>query len=1306
MATRSLQRRLAVSRMTFVVALAGCLAVSGGAAAADVKADARAILDATGVKGGLIVHLGCGDGRLTAALRANDSYLVHGLDTDAANVDKARKCAAARELYGAVSIDRLAAAQLPYIDNLVNLVVAEDLGKVPVAEVMRVLCPNGVAYIKGKKTVKPRPKEIDEWTHYMHDAGGNAVAHDTVVGPPRRVQWVGSPRWARHHDHMSSVSAVVTSGGRVFTIFDEGSRASILLPPKWTVIARDAFNGTILWKRPIAKWYTHMMRLKSGPAVLPRRLVALGDRVYVTLGIDAPLVALDAATGETVHTYKDSEGAQEVILSDGTLLAVVDDRPEAKVQNAAVWAVAKRRVTAFEAVSGKLLWKLATPVLPMTLAADGDGVYFHDGQKVIALDRATGRRKWTSKPLARWNKLTSYYGATLLVYDGIVLFSGGAKMIPHRGGKDTMAALSAETGKELWTADHPPSGYQSPEDMFVAQGRVWVHATTSGGYTGKVTGHNLKSGKVEVEFLPDVKNYWFHHRCHRGKATDKYLLSSRTGIEFIDIARKHWDINHWVRGACLYGVMPANGLIYAAQHPCACYPEAKLNGFNALAPAGGTTRETASGPASGRLEKGPAYGKISNLKSQISDDDWATFRHDALRSGRTASAVPAAGLKNAWRTKLGGRLTALTLAGGKIFVASIDTHTVHAIDSQTGKPAWQYTVGGRVDSPPTIWQGRVLFGSADGYVYCLRATDGELAWRFRAAPQDKRTVSYEQVESVWPVPGNVLVQDNVAYCVAGRSMFLDGGLRMLQLDPRTGRKIAETVMDHRQPGTGKDIQDRIQILNMPVGLPDILSSDGTHVYMKSQVFDMKGKRLDLGPHSGNPEGQGSVQQGPTAHVFCPSGFLDDSWWHRTYWVYGRSFAGGHAGYYQAGKFAPAGRILVFDDTTVYGFGRKAKYYRWTTPLEHHLFADTMGVPRSAKGAGGGKKRRTPAKSRGGPWVSVANTENLDPTGKPLAVEAWVRADKPGGVIVARGGPAQGYALILNGGKPRFVIRSDNEISFVQADRKVVGKWVHLAGVLTKDKKLKIFVDGKLAAAGKAAKLIASEPKQAMEIGADAEGSVGDYPTPFALSGLVDEVRVFFGTVTDAEVAAHSASAGKVAAKDAKLVLCLTFDGGKATDLSGLKNHGQMGALKADKGKFGDAVKLGAAGGKGKGKPKGTNRSAPGTGLKHKWAHDIPLWPRAMVLADKTLFIAGPPDIVNEDEVHRRMGEPGVRKKLAEQDAALLGAKGAALWAVSTEDGTKLAEYTLDFLPTFDGMIASGGRLYLVTKDGRIVCMSK
>ena len=92
--------------------------------------DAEQILSATGVQGGLIVHLGCGDGKLTAALRAGDGYLVHGLDADRANVARARAYVESLGLYGDVAIDEWVGPALPYADNLVNLLVAEDLGEV------------------------------------------------------------------------------------------------------------------------------------------------------------------------------------------------------------------------------------------------------------------------------------------------------------------------------------------------------------------------------------------------------------------------------------------------------------------------------------------------------------------------------------------------------------------------------------------------------------------------------------------------------------------------------------------------------------------------------------------------------------------------------------------------------------------------------------------------------------------------------------------------------------------------------------------------------------------------------------------------------------------------------------------------------------------------------------------------------------------------------------------------------------------------------------------------------------------------
>jgi len=323
------------------VALIACLSVWTSEASAD-PATARDILEAAGVKGGLVVHLGCGDGKLTAGLCATDSYLVHGLDTDAANVEAARKHIRSQGLYGRVSVERLPGKRLPYADNLVNLVVAEGLG--PGApgmdEVMRVLCPNGVVVVRsaavrrsgadaltGTLRTKPRPKEIDEWTHYLRDAGGNPVAQDTVVAPPRRLQWAGSPRWARHHDHMASMTSLVSANGRLFYIFDEGPAASIQLPSQWRLIARDAFNGTVLWKRKIDRWNTRQWPLKSGPAHLTRRLAAVGGRVYVTLGLEAPLTALDAASGQTVLTYPGSERTREILVPDGMVVALVGLEP-------------------------------------------------------------------------------------------------------------------------------------------------------------------------------------------------------------------------------------------------------------------------------------------------------------------------------------------------------------------------------------------------------------------------------------------------------------------------------------------------------------------------------------------------------------------------------------------------------------------------------------------------------------------------------------------------------------------------------------------------------------------------------------------------------------------------------------------------------------------------------------------------------------------------------------------------------------------------------------------------------------------
>lgn len=927
-----------------------------GVSASPQDGEARRILDLAGVKGGFVVHLGCADGAVTAGLRAGEAFQVHGLDRDGKNVDRARDHIRSKGLYGPVAIDRLAENRLPYIDRMVNLLVAEDPGGIPMDEVLRVLAPRGVALLKKDgawtKTVKPVPAGIDDWTHYLHGPDGNPVATDTEIGPPSHLQWLGSPRWSRHHDRMASMSALVSNQGRLFYVMDEGSRISILLPPKWRLIARDAFNGVILWKRPLADWQSHLWPLKSGPTQLARRLVAEGDRVYMTLGYSSPLVALDAASGETVRTYDATRATEEVLVSNGTLFALVNEGEmelsafapklsvgdQARVATEYVWNKKPRRIAAIDAAGGRTIWSHTGIVAPLSLSADAKRIYFHDGDRVVCLDRADGRQLWAETAGTR--PATPFHqGVRVLVTGDVVLCKGTDRKL---------RAFAAETGKELWTTPAPPGGYQSPEDLLVVDGLVWTAPTTGTKDSGIFTGRDPRTGEVKIEFPPDARTYWFHHRCYIAKGSGKFLLTSRTGLEFVDPKEKHWTIHHWVRGGCLYGVLPANGLVYAPPHNCACYPEAKLFGFNALAGPSSTRDVGRNVPEEGRLEKGPAY---DDPLEAAATGDWPTYRGDSARSGFTKAPI-SADLAPSWTATLGGRLSALTAAGGRLYAARIDEHQVVALDAATGKTAWTFTAGGRVDSPPTLWRGRAMFGSADGWITALRASDGALAWRYRAAPRDLRHMVHEQLESVWPVPGSVLVENEVLHATAGRQAFLDGGLRYLRLDARTGKRLSETELNEKDPETGANLQERIKTLQMPVGLADILSSDGKQVFLRSQKFSLDGQRLGTGPNSGDAVENASVQKGSEAHVFAPFGFLDDSWFHRSYWVYGRSFSGGHNGFFQAAKFTPAGQILVHDDKTVFGYGRKPQYLKWTTPMEHQLFAALKDAEVVKKPGGG------------------------------------------------------------------------------------------------------------------------------------------------------------------------------------------------------------------------------------------------------------------------------------------------------------------------------------------------------------------
>ena len=1302
--------KMRLIRSSLMLFLAGLLPAVL-AQSATPEQEARMILEAAGAPDGFVVYMGPSNPGLLTALRGNGKRMVHGLALDEANIARARNEIRESGVYGSVTLDRKDGNLLPFVDNMVNLLIAEDFAGVSQEEIDRVLVPNGVALLRRNgawvKSVKARPEGIDEWTHFFYDAKGNAVSHDMVVAPPKHLQWLGSPRWSRHHDRMSSLSAMVSAGGKTFYIMDEGSRVSILLQSQWMLIARDAFNGVVLWKKPIEKWHSQLWPLKSGPTQLARRLVAVNDSVYATLSINEPISRLDAETGEVEHIYESTAGAEEILVVDGVMYALINPEPwvltnfapkfntgdQKRVETEFNWDGKPRELQAVDIASGRVLWRSHGKIAPLTTAADSKSVVFYDGDRLVCLDPVSGEQKWKSGSAAK-RKLFEYNYAPRLLLNG--------DMVLYAGGDGAMKGFNAETGEEAWAAPHSKSGYRSPEDLMVAGGLLWNAPTLTGRMSGAFTGRDPVTGEVKKEFPPDVTTYWFHHRCYIAKATDRFLIPSRTGIEFVDFKKEHWDINHWVRGACLYGILPCNGLVYAPPHDCACYPEAKLFGFNALAPASAAVPPKAR-PEENRLERGPAYSEPTG-ESAANENDWPTYRHDSTRSGFTNQAL-SEDLGLEWNIPLGGRLSALTIADGKLFVSQIDQHTVHALNASTGRSLWNITVGGRVDSPPSYWRGRVVFGSADGWVYCLRANDGELIWRFQAAPGDRRLMALEQLESVWPVPGSVLIENGIVSFVAGRSIFLDGGMRFVRLDVSTGKKLVESVLNDLDPETGRDIQERIQTLQMPVGLNDVLSSDGNFTYLRSQKFDPQGNRIDIGPVSGNASVQGGTQQGEGAHIFAPMGFLDGSWFHRSYWVYGKNFAGGHNGYHQAGKFAPSGRILVFDDENVYGYGREAKYLKWTTTMEHQLFSASRKIPDVTPGT-------APGRGRGGavlPSVRFPDTRAIDPAKTALTAEAWIMPDGPNGVILAHGGPSQGYALTLKRRKPEFFVRSDSQLSAARSDVRLSPGWHHVAGVLENDKTMRLYVDGIVVAQDKATGLVAQKPAQSLELGADLGSQVGDYAADTQYTGLIDQFAIYHRALTLEEVA-QRASPASLSGRPADAVLFSSFDRGDARDETGGNTHGVLSGVDTGKGRSGAALWFRKQA-KQSVLARGGNRRNAGranTWVEHHWQSFVPLFARAMAMAGKTILISGPPDTLDEESAFERLvkNDTGVHAELAEQEAALNGEFGAMLLAVSMENGERLHEIKLDASPVWDGMAISRGRVFLATTDGRVLCFGR
>lgn len=862
------------------------------------------VITQSGVQGGLAVWIGCSQHDEMEALGRHGRFLVQALSNDPDAVRKAQ----AKDLGAKVWVSSFNGQRLPFADNMINLFVADAECKVPMPEIMRALVPRGVALVNGKKTVKPVPPDIDEWTHHLHDPSGNAVAKDTAVGPPTRLKWAAKPLWSKHHHATASVNAMVSAQGRIFTICDE-SPVSIdpaLMPDQWSLVARDAFNGILLWRIPIPLWGTkawntaHPHGRNNQPTHIGRRLVAVGDRVYVTLGYNAPVSELDASSGKVLRVFKETQYTDAILCRDNQLILAINKGPQAASRTT---PPVRKEATVLDLDSGKIIWRKGDyiglrsktggmdRINHLTMAADQGRVFFFSDQKtLVSLSLKDGKELWTRpRPMVevhemRYN-LRVTDRCTLVIHKGTLLLAQPepTKKFGHKKGIAKIYAFNADTGAPLWNRAMAEWGWAEPPDVFVINDELWIFDLK----TFSLLALDPKSGKELRRWkTQEALDKSHHHRCYRNRAAERFVLTSHRGIELFDIKSGKNSLNPFVRGACQFGYVPCNGLIYTTPHPCACFIDGKLNGILALAPKKIPTpaKPTTTSP----LVKGPAYRKTPT-DAPADPEAWPTYRHDPARSG-TATTQVHTSLKPLWTATVKGEPTACVIGEGKVLLASKQTRRLHAFDEKTGAPIWNRVMNGAIDSPPTLYRGTAICGGRDGWVTCLRLTDGEIVWRFRAALQERWIHVEGNVESASPVFGAVLVNNDTVYFTAGRSSYLDGGIAAWALDPRTGALKDQMLLSTR--GQSKT-----------ASLADILVSSGDSVFMRNRAV--------FGP-----------TKAVAPFLFSRSGFLDEAWFNRAPWSLGRETKGATNNFWRSGGAGQSmepktGQYIVHDSKQVF-----------------------------------------------------------------------------------------------------------------------------------------------------------------------------------------------------------------------------------------------------------------------------------------------------------------------------------------------------------------------------------------------------
>lgn len=553
----------------------------------DYAKAAEEILRKSDITAGICIDLGCGTGELALELVRQSQLYVIGLESNPANVKRARRMLDDAGIYGSrVTIHVGNPRKTPYPRNFANLILSSRIlaGESKIldkAEIGRLQRPYGGVVCLGTpgqmRIWRRGPlKGAGQWTHQNCDAASTLCSPDKIARGPLEMAW--------YRDGVLEIADRHAQGPAPLFY-----RGYLVVEGVHGICAVDAYNGRTLWTYPI-------------PGILAdwdgvHHDIGLGDTgSNFCLGDDAVFVRTDErcfkielATGRKIHEFKTPVDPSDrdrnwgyIACVDGLLFgSVLDDdhtvspRYEGiRLRNESVL------LFAMDARTGQLKWqyKPQHSVRNNTIAIAGGRVYLidrpialadritnpkpnrkhrppmepneHPGGTLIALDAHTGSILWRNDRdiFGTQVAVSGKHGVLLMYYQAVK--HGFFKLPSEIGGR--MAAFDAKTGTRLW--DNRVEHKSRPlinGDVIYADGGAWT----------------LKTGE------PVPWNFKRSYGCGQIAGSTHLLVFRSATLGYLDLTRDAGTENFGgIRPGCWFNAIVAGGMVLVpdGSSKCAC----------------------------------------------------------------------------------------------------------------------------------------------------------------------------------------------------------------------------------------------------------------------------------------------------------------------------------------------------------------------------------------------------------------------------------------------------------------------------------------------------------------------------------------------------------------------------------------------------------------------------------------------------------------------------------------------------------------------------------------------------------------